>query len=196
MKKSRLDVLKRFAKKGSVFPHQLAFTLLIPLRNIFLSPKTLIRRLELKEDYNVLEIGPGPGYFSAEVARAIPRGLLVLADIQQEMLHLAEKRLTRKRISNVEYHLCNGVDFPFESGSFDVIFMVTVLGEIESKEQYLGECFRLLRPGAFLSISEQTGDADRMSTGEIKKLARGSGLEFVKLYGHERNYTINFRRVT
>lgn len=191
-----MQVLKKFVQRGRVFPHQLAFTLLIPLRNIFLSPKTLIQRLALKEDYNVLEVGPGPGYFSVRVARAIPRGLLVLADIQQEMLELAEKRLTRKRISNVEYHLCNGVDFPFEGGSFDVIFMVTVLGEIGNKEQYLDECFRLLRPGSLLSISEQAGDADRMSTAEIKGLARNAGFEFEKLYGNERNYTINFRKGT
>lgn len=38
--------------------------LLFPLRNIFLSPKKLIQRLELKEDHYVLEVGSGPGYFS------------------------------------------------------------------------------------------------------------------------------------
>ena len=188
------DVFKGFAGKGRVFPHQLAFTLLIPLRNLFLSPKTLIWRLQLKENDNVLEIGPGPGYFSVRVARAIPRGLLVLADIQREMLEHAARRLAGRRISNVEYHLCNGIDFPFESGSFDVIFMVTVLGEIESKEQYLGECFRLLRPGGLLSISEQAGDVDRMSTGEIKSLLQGRGFEFEMLYGTEKNFTMNFRK--
>ena len=192
--KSWIEIFRNFAGKGGVFPYQLAFTLLIPLRNIFLSPKTLIQRLELKEDYNVLEIGPGPGYFSSKVARAIPRGVLVLADIQQEMLDLAEKRLTRKGIGNVEYHLCNGIDFPFEGSGFDVIFMVTVLGEIENKGQYLGECFRLLRPGGLLSISEQAGDADRVSTGEIKKVTHGAGFEFEIIYGTEKNYTMNFRR--
>ena len=48
---------KSFAGKG-VFPHKFAFTLLIPIRNIFLSPERLIERLELKEDFLVLEIGP------------------------------------------------------------------------------------------------------------------------------------------
>jgi hypothetical protein len=41
-------IVKRFAAKG-VFPYQMAFTLLIPLRNIFLSPKQLIKRLEIKD---------------------------------------------------------------------------------------------------------------------------------------------------
>jgi hypothetical protein len=62
------DVMNRFAGKG-VFPHQLAFTLLFPGRNLFLSPKQLIERLELKNDSHVLEVGPGPGYFSTRIAK-------------------------------------------------------------------------------------------------------------------------------
>ncbi len=50
MRKKFLNIFNRTVKKG-VFPHQLAFTLLIPLRNIFLSPRKLIKRLELEEDY-------------------------------------------------------------------------------------------------------------------------------------------------
>ena len=65
-KKLNSRIIKNFGSKG-VFPYQFAFTLLIPLRNIFLSPKKLISRLELKEDSIVLEIGPGPGYFSLKL---------------------------------------------------------------------------------------------------------------------------------
>lgn len=193
MKDKDASVLKRVAKKG-VFPYQFAFTLLIPLRNIFLSPKKLIQRLELKENYQVLEVGSGPGYFSAGVARAIPKGKLILTDIQLEMLVLAEKRLSKKQIFNVEYHLSNGVDFPFNSNGFDLIYMVTVLGEVENKEEYIKEFFRLLGPGGILSISEQAGDPDKMSIDEIKNLLANSGFKFDRLYGTENNFTINFRK--
>ncbi|WP_035571454.1 class I SAM-dependent methyltransferase, partial [Halonatronum saccharophilum] len=145
MKGKKSSVINRVAKKG-VFPYQFAFTLLIPLRNIFLSPKKLIERLDLKDDYNVLELGVGPGYFSVKVAKSLSNGKLILADIQQEMLDIAQKRLTKKKVFNVEYHLCNGIDFPFEDDSFDVVYMVTVLGEVENKEGYIKEFYRLLRP--------------------------------------------------
>lgn len=85
MKDKKEDIFNRIAKKG-LFPPQLAFTLLIPLRNIILSPKKLVKRLDLKKDYRVLEVGCGPGYFSPKVARAIPNGELVLTDIQRAML--------------------------------------------------------------------------------------------------------------
>lgn len=191
--RKQAEVFKRVTNKG-IFPYQFAFTLLIPIRNIVLSPKKLIRRLNLRKDYNVIEVGSGPGYFSAEIARNIPDGKLILTDIQEEMLKLAKKRLSRKKITNVEYHLCNGLDFPFGDNKFDVIYMVTVLGEVENQEQYIKDFFRMLRPGGVLSISEQAGDPDKMSAEKIKELANGHGFKFDKLYGTKNNFTINFRK--
>ncbi|WP_217447522.1 class I SAM-dependent methyltransferase [Maribellus comscasis] len=136
IKNSSTGVTKRFTSKG-IFPYQMAFTLLIPLRNIFLSPGQLIRRLELKADSSVLEVGPGPGYFSLKVAGFLQHGKLVLADIQKEMLALAQKRLDKKGIKNTEYYLCNGNKFAFSDNSFNRIFMVTVIGEVENKETYI-----------------------------------------------------------
>ncbi|NQS76898.1 MAG: methyltransferase domain-containing protein [Peptococcaceae bacterium] len=193
MKKKNRDIFKRVTTKG-IFPYQFAFTLLIPARNIILSPRKLIRRLDLRKNYNVLEVGSGPGYFSAEVARIIPNGKLILTDIQEEMLKLARKRLSRRKITNIEYHLCNGLDFPFEDNKFDLIYMVTVLGEVENQEQYIKEFFRMLRPGGVLSISKHAGDPDKMSIEEIKKLVYGLEFKFDKLYGTKNNFTINFRK--
>jgi ubiquinone/menaquinone biosynthesis C-methylase UbiE len=185
--------IKRLTGKG-VFPPKYAFTLLLPVRNIFISPKRLIERLELQNDSTVLEVGPGPGYFSEKVAKVVPEGKLFLADIQQEMLDYAKKRLTRKNIMNVEYHLCNGINLPFSDSMFDVIFMVTVLGEIENKEQYIREFVRILRNGGILSISEQAGDPDKLEPDEIKELLKDSGFKYERIFGTHKNFTINFRK--
>lgn len=189
-----LKNFKNMARKG-VFPYQFAFTLLIPIRNIFLSPKKLVQRLRLKDHHHVLEVGSGPGYFSAEVARAIPNGELTLTDIQPEMLDLARQRLARRKVFNTTYHLCNGFDFPFADNVFDCIFMVTVLGEVENKEEYIKEFWRMMRPQGILSISEQAGDPDKMSVEEIKALVSNFGFEFDGLYGRRNNFTINFYKV-
>lgn len=186
-------ILKRFASKG-VFPYQWAFTLLIPLRNIFLSPKQLIERLELKEDMTVMELGPGPGYFSKRIARQLTRGKLVLADIQQEMLDFAKKRLSKKKITNTQYYLCNGTDFSFPENTFDRIYMVTVIGEVENKDTYCKEFYRMLKTGGILSISEQAGDPDRLSINEIRELFETYGFIFYKVFGNNKNYTVNFKK--
>ena len=192
-KGSNSDIYNRFVKKG-VFPPQMAFTLLIPARNLFLSPKQLISRLQLRKNSRVLEVGPGPGYFSTHVAKVLTGGKLVLADIQQEMLDKAKKRILRKKISNVEFYLCNGDNFLLPDESFDTIFLVTVIGEIENKNAYIKEFHRLLRKGGILSISELKGDPDKLTISEVKELISDSRLVFDNLFGNEDNYTINFKK--
>lgn len=187
------NVLKNFASKG-IFPHQLAFTLLIPLRNLFLSPGKLIERLALTPDMSVLEVGPGPGYFSVPVSRVLSRGRLVLADIQQEMLDYAKKRLDKRGCTNVEYYRCDGKSFQLPDGEFDRIFLVTVLGEVDRKEVYMAEFRRMLKPGGVLSISELAGDPDRMPVPELEALAAASGLEVCGRYGNRWNTTLNVRK--
>jgi len=61
--KKHNSILNRFAGKG-VFPPQLAFTLLLPARNLILSPGKLNKRLNLQKDSVILEVCPGPGFYS------------------------------------------------------------------------------------------------------------------------------------
>jgi len=78
--------------------------------------------------------------------------------------------------------------------SFDVIFLIAVIGEVQNKDSYIEEFYRLLRKGGLLSISELKGDPDKLTTDEVKKLLRGSGFIFDAFFGNEKNYTINFRK--
>ena len=192
MGKSTKDkVVNRFIHKG-VFPYQLAFTLLIPLRKIFLSPNQLLERLNLEDDFNVLEIGPGPGFFSIRIAQHLKRGKLVLADIQEEMLSISKRRIERKGLKNVEYKLLDGQKLDFSDKSFDRVFMVTVLGEVENQEEYIKEIYRILKDGGILSVSELVGDPDKMRTEQLKELVIPFGFKSYKQFGSEKNYTINF----
>ena len=184
---------KSFSGKG-IFPHQWAFTLLIPIRNLFLSPKTLIKRLQLEAAMQVLEVGCGPGYFSLHVARQLSQGSIVLADIQQEMLDYAKKRLSRKKITNSHYYLCDGDRFKLADNHFDRIFMVTVIGEVKHQDAYMQEFFRMLKPNGILSFSEQAGDPDKMESETIRKLAEKHGFTFMERFGDHKNYTINFTK--
>ena len=66
-----------------------------------LSPERLVASLNLTRTSRVLEIGPGPGFFSIQVAQAVPDGRLELVDIQMEMLLKARGRLRRASLENV-----------------------------------------------------------------------------------------------
>lgn len=100
-KRSQRGVLARGTWARGVFPHQLSWLLDNPLRRLFLSPHDLADHLALSETSRVLELGPGPGYFSAALAKRVPRGELALLDIQPQMLEKAKRKLESMGFRNV-----------------------------------------------------------------------------------------------
>ncbi|KAA0010611.1 MAG: methyltransferase domain-containing protein [Thermoplasmata archaeon] len=186
-------ILKRFFGKGT-YPSQLSFWLNFPLRRLILSPQKLADRLHLKEDFSVLEIGPGSGYFSVEIARRIPQGHLELFDIQQGMLEKARHKIESAGLHNVGFTQGDAVDLPFDENEFDVVFLVAVLGEVSDKERCLDAIYRILKPSGLLSITEQPGDPDFLPLSVVRSLAEKQGFEFIESYGRKKNYTANFRK--
>jgi SAM-dependent methyltransferase len=65
---------------------------------------------------------------------------------------------------------------PFPDAAFDVVFMITVLGEVPDRATAVKEAARVLRPGARFSSTEAAGDPDRVSRAELDELAGLAGL--------------------
>jgi ubiquinone/menaquinone biosynthesis C-methylase UbiE len=184
-----------FSGKG-LFPVKYAFTLLLPIRKFILSPKKLLKQLNPKDHSTILEVGPGPGFFSSTIAKAIPNGLLTLFDIQESMLNIARKRLTKKGLTNVDYIASNGKSFPFQDDQFDIIFMVTVLGEVHNKNEYLKEFQRVIKENGIVAVSEQAGDPDLMSVDALTELFVANGFKLANKYGNKLYYTLIFQPVS
>ena len=190
----KIAAMFRRAHGKGVFPHQLAFTLLIPLRNWALSPRKLLLRLAPAPTDRILEVGCGPGYFSPALAQAVPQGRLVLADIQPEMLAYARRRLRQHGLTRAEYYLCDGHSFDFPDHSFERIVLVTVLGEVADPAAYLHEFHRLLAPDGILSVSESAGDPDRLSRKALQTLCAQHGFVLHQQFGNRFSYTLNFTK--
>jgi len=187
------DVWRRLSGRG-VYPHELAVMLLFPLRRVVLSPRRLIRHLHLARGSRVLEVGPGPGFFSIDVAHAIPGGRLELVDIQLEMLQKARRRLQRAGVQNAGYTQATAVTLPFCSRAFDVVFLVAVLGEVPDPAACLASIADVLRCGGLLSVAELQGDPDALSEAQLRTLTQGTGLEFVESVRIPRGLLASFRR--
>ena len=180
---------------GTPMPYTKAAHLLNPFREFLLSQRKMVKRLELKEDYNVLEIGPGPGYYSPAVAKALSKGKLVLMDIQVEMLEMAKKRIIEKGLKNVEYKQGNACSLPFANESFDVVFLVAVLGEIPDQGKCLQEIKRVLRPNGLLSVTEmRIPDPDAIPMKTLKAMIENEGYTQWSSYGKNINYTLGFHK--
>lgn len=177
-----------------IFPHQLSFFLDLPWRNIVLSPRKLVSRLALTARDHVLEVGAGSGFYSVEVARRVSKGHLELLDIQPEMLKKAQPKLEVEGLFNAGYMIADAGLLPFKEHSFDVVFLVAVLGEIADQKAFLSEAHRVLKPAGMLSISEHYPDPDFSPFAKVKLLIEKEGFEVSERYGAKWNYTVNFRK--
>jgi ubiquinone/menaquinone biosynthesis C-methylase UbiE len=181
-------------KGPGMYPVEYAHALLNPLRNLIAPAALIAGRLGLAASDRVLEIGCGPGYFSPAVARRLANGRLTLFDAQDGMLRIASERLRRRRLANFDCVTGSAEKLPFADDSFDVAFMVTVLGEVPSPAAALDEVARVLRPGGLLSVTEQTGDPDRMKRRNVDALAARAGLSPDRAWTGMLVATFNYRK--
>jgi ubiquinone/menaquinone biosynthesis C-methylase UbiE len=159
-----------------MYPVEYARWLLNPLRYLTMPPGRMVGRLQLSPTDRVLEIGCGPSFFSAAVARSLVTGHLTLLDAQAPMLEMAAQRLDQQRITNFT-SICGLADaLPFTDAVFDVVFMITVLGEVPDRASAMREAARVLRPGGRFSSTEALGDPDRVKQTELDELAALAGL--------------------
>ncbi len=122
-----LDLLGRVPREAFV-PAQyrgLAFAdIEIPLGfdQTMLSPKLegrILQALEIQPGDKVLEIGTGSGYFSALLASMA--GEVHSVEINAELSHQAQARLTEQNIHNVTLHVGDGAQGWPAQGPYDVI---------------------------------------------------------------------------
>lgn len=189
------DAWRRLSGRGT-YPHEFAFLLLFPFRNVLLSPRELVSRLHLTDTSRVLELGPGPGFFSRRVARSIPHGHLHLVDLQREMLDKARRRVRRTGLRNVSFTQAAATALPFAPGVFDVVFLVAVLGEVPDPGACVESICQSLRPEGILSVTELPGDPDAITEPDLVALVSAKGFAHLERFPvRGRGFTSNFRKL-
>ena len=152
-------------------------------------------RIGIQPGESVLELGPGPGFFTVEAAqRAGPEGRLVAVDIQPKMIALLEQRLQQAGVTNVETYVANAHELPIADASLDRAFLVTVLPEIPDPPRALAELHRTLKPGGVLSITEEFLDPDYPLAAETIRRVEAAGFRLARRYGNFWMYTLNFEK--
>src|SRR5215217_639996 len=129
--------------------------LFLDLPRPFMRRQTLRDMLDLAPGERVLEVGPGTGYYSLDVARQLaPDGRLDVLDLQQPMLDELMRRAVLAGMANVVATQGDARDLPFPAATFDAAFLVATLGEIPDHDRALRELLRVLKPGGRLVVGE------------------------------------------
>ena len=94
----------------------------------------------------LLEIGPGTGYYTLDMAEWVgPEGRVEIFDLQQEFLDHTMRRAAERGLDNVVPTQGDATALPYEDASIDAVVLTAVLGEIPDPDAALREIRRVLQ---------------------------------------------------
>ncbi len=97
-------------------------------------------------------------------------------------------------VANVEAQVADVYDLPFDDGTFDVVYMIAVIGEIPNPVRAVKEFFRVLSPSGTLVFSEVLVDPDYPLAGTLIELAGEAGFQLRARIGNFFYYTLVFEK--
>ena len=119
-----------------------------PARDAWQKPDEVVKALALEPGQTVCEIGPGPGYFTRRLARAVgPKGVVFAVEVEARLLDVLRERLTKAAISNVVPVLGAPSDPFVPKKSCDVILVVDTFHHFSDSTAYLARLAASLKAG-------------------------------------------------
>jgi len=177
----------------SACPYSARFLLRFPRRA--LARERLLEVLAPRPGERVLEIGPGMGYYTLDVAAALDGGALDIFDVAQEFLDDVIRRASDRGIENITATQGDARVLPYGDDSFHAAFLVTVLGEIPDQDAALRELARVLRPGGRLVVGESAaaGDPHAVMLRTLRRRTESAGFTLERRVGGALAYFASFR---
>lgn len=171
------------------------------------APHPVITRDRLREvlapraGERILEIGPGTGYYTLDMAEWLAPGsgdpsgggTVEIFDLQQEFLDHVMGRAAERGLANVVPTQGDATALPYADASIDAVVLTAVLGEIPDPGAALREIHRVLKPGGRLVVGELFGDPHFTTQGSLKRQAAEAGLSYET---HSGNRLAYFARLT
>jgi ubiquinone/menaquinone biosynthesis C-methylase UbiE len=141
----------------------------------------------------ILEIGPGVGYYTLDMAEWIgPEGTIEIFDLQQEFLDHVGARAAERGLLNINPTQGDATALPYEDDSMDAVVLTAVLGEIPDPVAALRQVQRVLKPRGRLVVGELFGDPHFTTQSSLKRQAAGAGLRWE---AHSGNWLAYFARL-
>ncbi len=110
---------------------------------------------EIKKGDTVVDLGSGAGN-DVFIARSIAgdKGRVIGLDMTEEMIEKANSNKIKLGFENVEFHLGDIEQMPFENDLADVVVSNCVLNLVPDKQRAFSEIYRILKPGAHFCVSD------------------------------------------
>lgn len=188
-----IRIVRKFIKFP--IPQFLADLIDNPLRRRIQPPDATAIRHGIEPGMTVLEVGPGNGTYTVAAARRVgSQGRVVTIDIEPRMIERVQHQIQAAGITNVEARVADVYDLPFDDGTFDLVYMIAVIGEIPDPERAMREFRRVLSPSGTLVFSELLLDPDYPLVRTVVRWAASAGFRLRKKVGNFVYYTLIFEK--
>ncbi len=125
----------------------------------------------IKDQDSVLEIAPGPGYLSIELAK-LGNYKITGLDISQDLVSIAARNAREANVK-VDFLQGNASSIPFHENTFNFIICVLAFKNFKEPLKCLNEFFRVLKPGGTALIMHLNRNA---SVHAMKAFVKNFGL--------------------
>ncbi|MDD5309221.1 MAG: methyltransferase domain-containing protein [Deltaproteobacteria bacterium] len=166
-----------------VCPWWIGYLLASPLRRLWHNPPRILGPLVRDGDLAV-EIGPGMGFFTLDLARLVgERGRVVAVDVQPRMLAKLEDRARKAGLADrIDARLAAPGDFGTSDlhGRAALVLAFAVVHELPDVAAFFAEAARLLAPRGRGLFAEPTGHVTVPRFEASLALAAEAGLRVVE----------------
>jgi SAM-dependent methyltransferase len=129
-----------------------------PARDAWQKPEEILDALHLQPASLVADIGAGTGYFSVRIARRVPEGKVLAADVEPDMVRYLGARAEREHLANLTPVQARG-DAANLPEPVDLILVVDTYHHLDDRTRYFAALQSSLRPGGRLVIIDFKPDS-------------------------------------
>jgi len=135
----------------------------------FIDPYKLLRAAGLSSGQRVLEVGPGPGFFTIPAAEIIGKdGRLYSLDINPAAVKKVREIVAEKGLKNTEVSLGDVVKTNLPDSSIDVAFLFGVIHNLRSLDDVLAELYRILNNHGIIAVQKSSWSEKKLLTSITK----------------------------
>lgn len=122
-------------------------------RDLFAPPEELLKELEIKQGYNILDYGCGPGSFTLAAAKLVgSTGIIYAADIHPLAIKKVRKKVARKDYKNIKT-IQTSCQTGLDDECIDVALLFDILHGLCEPESILKEVHRVLKKEGKLAVT-------------------------------------------
>jgi len=156
------------------------------------APDLMVKKMNIKPDDIVADIGAGSGYFTFRIQPLVPKGQVIAVDIQDEMLGFIENRSKEGGFKNVKAHKGIPEDTQLPANSITVAFIVDAYHEFSHPWEMISSIVKALKPGGRLILLEYRGEDPEVPIKPLHKMTEKQSVLEMEAAGLKHQETLEF----